>query len=186
MDCSSREGRCSTGPQPLPFRQDQRRISCRHQSSRGEDGTTAGEFPRNPCCRSSDRRPKLDRDSPRRKSGNAVTNPRIIVVHRRLQVPSSPLHDPPRNPTHASTRGGAVSYALAEWLFGVTNRPERVQQYRSRKWNYSITSSARAISEGGTVRPSSFAALRLMTRLSLVACSTGRSLGLAPRSTLST
>jgi len=51
---------------------------------------------------------------------------------------------------------------------------------------HSITSSARAISEGGTVRPSSFAALRLMTRLSLDACSTGRSLGLAPRSILST
>ena len=55
-----------------------------------------------------------------------------------------------------------------------------------RKVGYSITSSARAISDGRTVRPSSFADLRLMVRSNLVACSTGRSLGLAPRSILST
>ena len=46
---------------------------------------------------------------------------------------------------------------------------------------YSITSSTRAISEGGIVRPSSFAVLRLIVSRTLVACSTGRSLGLAPR-----
>jgi hypothetical protein len=51
---------------------------------------------------------------------------------------------------------------------------------------YSTTSSARAITEGGTVSPSVFAVLRLMTSRSLFACSTGRSLGLAPRSILST
>jgi len=55
-----------------------------------------------------------------------------------------------------------------------------------RKVGYSITSSARAISDGGTVWPSSFAVLRLIVSRNLVACSTGRSLGLAPRSILST
>src|SRR6516165_206002 len=52
--------------------------------------------------------------------------------------------------------------------------------------HHSITSSARARSEGGTVRPSAFAVLRLITSSTLVACSTGRSLGLAPRNILST
>src|SRR5262249_43380246 len=45
---------------------------------------------------------------------------------------------------------------------------------------YSITSSARASSAGGTSRPSAFAALRLITNSNLVDCTTGRSSGLAP------
>jgi hypothetical protein len=57
---------------------------------------------------------------------------------------------------------------------------------RVRKMSYSTTSSAREITEGGSVRPSVFAVLRLMTSISLFACSTGRSPGLAPRSILST
>src|SRR5215831_11067539 len=61
----------------------------------------------------------------------------------------------------------------------VTFCHEQLQQ------NYSITSSARASSEGGTVRSSAFAVLRLIASSSLVACSTGRSLGLAPCSILS-
>src|SRR6516225_4528094 len=61
----------------------------------------------------------------------------------------------------------------------VTFCHEQLQQ------NYSITSSARASSEGGTVRSSAFALLRLIASSSLVACSTGRSLGLAPCSILS-
>src|SRR4051794_33357417 len=51
---------------------------------------------------------------------------------------------------------------------------------------YSITSSARASSIGGTSRPSALAVIRLMTRSNLVGCSTGVSLGLAPRRILST
>ena len=50
--------------------------------------------------------------------------------------------------------------------------------------SYSMTSSARASSVSGTVRPSAFAVVRLMTRSNLVGCSTGRSAGLAPRRTL--
>jgi hypothetical protein len=63
---------------------------------------------------------------------------------------------------------------------------EQLQQCTCSGGSYSITSSARASSEGGTVRPNAFAVSRLITRSNLVACSTGRSLGLAPRSILST
>ena len=45
---------------------------------------------------------------------------------------------------------------------------------------YSITSSAVASSEGGIVRPSAFALLRLTISSNLVGCSTGRSPGFAP------
>src|SRR6267378_7839123 len=45
---------------------------------------------------------------------------------------------------------------------------------------YSITWSARPRTDGGIVRPSAFAVLRLMTNSNLVGCSTGRSAGLAP------
>ena len=51
---------------------------------------------------------------------------------------------------------------------------------------HSITSSARASSDGGTVRPSALAVFRLMTRSNLVGCSTGRLAGFAPRRILST
>src|SRR6476619_2137789 len=45
---------------------------------------------------------------------------------------------------------------------------------------YSITSSARASSVGGTVRPIALAVCRLMTNSNLVDCSTGKSVGLTP------
>src|SRR5262249_30870974 len=51
---------------------------------------------------------------------------------------------------------------------------------------YSITSSARTSNDGGTVRPSALAVLRLMTNSNFVGCSTGRSEGLVPLSILST
>jgi hypothetical protein len=64
--------------------------------------------------------------------------------------------------------------------------PESAEMHaRSKPQRYSITSSARASSGGGTVRPSAFAVLRLMTRSNLVGCSTGMSAGLAPRNILS-
>ena len=46
--------------------------------------------------------------------------------------------------------------------------------------SHSITSSARASSVGGTVRPSALAVLRLMTNSNLVGCITGRSAGFSP------
>src|ERR1700738_1751069 len=46
--------------------------------------------------------------------------------------------------------------------------------------SHSITSSARARIEGGTVMPSALAVLRLTNRPNVLACWTGRSAGLAP------
>src|SRR5262249_51888770 len=51
---------------------------------------------------------------------------------------------------------------------------------------HSITSSARASTEGGIVRPRAFAVFMLITSSNLVGCSTGRSAGLAPLRILST
>src|ERR1700730_6133771 len=51
---------------------------------------------------------------------------------------------------------------------------------------YWITSSARPSSDGGIVRPSALAVLRLITSSNFVGCSTGRSPGLAPLRILST
>src|SRR4029077_18520951 len=45
---------------------------------------------------------------------------------------------------------------------------------------HSITSSARASSDGDTSRPSAFAVLRLSTSSNLVGCRTGRSAGFSP------
>jgi hypothetical protein len=45
---------------------------------------------------------------------------------------------------------------------------------------HSITSSARASSVGGIVRPIVFAVCKLMTNSNLVGCTTGRSAGLVP------
>jgi hypothetical protein len=50
---------------------------------------------------------------------------------------------------------------------------------------YSITWSARSRSDCGIVSPSAFAVLRLITSSNFVACSTGRSAGLAPLRILS-
>jgi hypothetical protein len=52
-------------------------------------------------------------------------------------------------------------------LADVSNVPEAAVSNCSKLAAYSITSSARAISVGGTVRPSTFAALKLTTRSNL-------------------
>src|SRR6516164_9694244 len=46
--------------------------------------------------------------------------------------------------------------------------------------SHSITSSARASSEIGTIRPSALAVFRLMNNSTLVVCWTGRSAGFSP------
>jgi hypothetical protein len=51
---------------------------------------------------------------------------------------------------------------------------------------YSITSSARERSDGGTARPSARAAFKLMAKTTFVDCSTGRSEGFSPLSIRST
>ena len=57
--------------------------------------------------------------------------------------------------------------------------------HRSTQLRYSITSSARSSTVGGTVIPSALAVLRLMINKNLVGKATGRSAGLAPLRILS-
>ena len=80
----------------------------------------------------------------------------------------------PRNPMVGSFAGccarAASGHAAAAPPSSVMN---------SRRY-HSITSSARASSVGGTVRPSALAVLRLMTSSNLVGCTTGKSAGFSP------
>ena len=54
------------------------------------------------------------------------------------------------------------------------------QEHQLAAFHHSMTSSARARIDGGTVRPSALAVLRLTTSSNVVGCWTGRSAGLAP------
>src|SRR5713226_154921 len=56
--------------------------------------------------------------------------------------------------------------------------PTRDSCHRSNLIAYSITSSARASSDGSTSRPSALAVVRLMTSSNLVGCMTGQIRGL--------
>src|SRR4030095_14488984 len=78
------------------------------------------------------------------------------------------------HPWHSRAGGGAV-HSINKRLM-----------HCSKLHHYSITSSARTSKEGGTVRPSSLAVLRLIISSNLVGCSTGRSEGLVPLRILST
>ena len=66
----------------------------------------------------------------------------------------------------------------------LTPFPEPDQEHAA--VHHSITRSARSNSDGGIVRPSALAVLRLMTSSNFVVCSTGRSPGFAPFRILST
>src|SRR5206468_2523715 len=65
-------------------------------------------------------------------------------------------------------------------------RPKREPTLERAPGHHWITSSARPSTDGGIVRPSAFAVLRLMTSSNFVGCSTGRSAGLVPLRILST
>ena len=98
----------STGP-PLQSRG----MSRRHQSCRGEDGTTAGELPTESMWPIIDRCPTPDRDSPRRKKRKCGSQPAdqslftdvfrsrplLYTIHCVTQL-------------HASTRGEVLSRTL--------------------------------------------------------------------------
>jgi hypothetical protein len=75
----------------------------------------------------------------------------------------------------------------AVWLLrSRRERPGRcraAEQRDDRSPVHSITSSASASSLSGTVRPSAFAVLRLITSSNLVGCTTGKSAGFSPLST---
>jgi hypothetical protein len=77
----------------------------------------------------------------------------------------------------ASHPRATKSLRSSEMTLSAMSRPEQVQQSNI---DYSITSSARASSIGGTVRPSAMTVGRLMTSSNLVGCTTGRSAGFSP------
>ena len=89
----------------------------------------------------------------------------------------------------ATGRGGPHGGMLILWLWRLpsqsflSGKARWLRCYGSPYW---ITSSARPSSDGGIVRPSALAVLRLITSSNLVGCSTGRSAGLAPLRILST
>ena len=118
---------------------------------------------------------------------------------------SNLIEEPPLRPTcwgpyHASQRRcaeprpalGVKSSHRApcrDWFVRGRFRAHALHQKRCARLQvtgYSITSSARASIEGGTVRPSAFAVFRLTISSNLVGCSTGVSEGLAPLRILST
>src|SRR5260370_14687415 len=89
--------------------------------------------------------------------------------------PASPLGydaplDPLRPQTHLEPLSPLDDLARVPALIGHRDRS-----------HHSITSSARATSSGGRVRPSMRAVLRLTARSNLVGSSTGRSAGLSGR-----
>ena len=70
-------------------------------------------------------------------------------------------------PRHISTLPGSGGKAD---IVGGPSRAISDYMRRSKTALYSITSSALASSEGGTVRPSALAVLRLITNSNLVGC----------------
>ena len=77
--------------------------------------------------------------------------------------------------------GGARALLLLTSASGAAPSSTREQQTGNEiTASHSITSSARMSSEGGIVKPSALAVLKLMIRRNLLGCSTGISAGLAP------
>jgi hypothetical protein len=108
-------------------------------------------------------------------------SPAALVVARELEVKALASHadsdvadaGPGVEPGTERPKGDAL---------GSPAKPTAAHKSRPR-WSstlYSMTSSARARIDGGIVRPSARAVLRLMTSRYCEACSTGRSPGLAP------
>src|SRR5450631_364727 len=81
----------------------------------------------------------------------------------------------------AAPCGGARALLLLTSASGAAPSSTREQQTGNEiTASHSITSSAWMSSEGGIVKPSALAVLKLMIRRNLLGCSTGISAGLAP------
>src|SRR5262245_15102055 len=88
--------------------------------------------------------------------------------------------------------GGREPHNHSHWPRWTAGPAARCRKFRRGSFllnlpsHHSITSSARASSVSGTVRPSALAVLTLMTSSNVLGCSTGISAGFAPRRILST
>jgi hypothetical protein len=112
---------------------------------------------------------------------SAARSPVMPVGVQALARPSAPASAPYDVPASATRciNGTSMNACVGRERERTPNR----QSLHCRTANclaYSITSSARAISDGGTVRPSDFAALRLITRSNLVGNCTGKAAALVP------
>ena len=112
---------------------------------------------------------------------SALRPPQISFGGHVGRVRASPVHDD----LYPAVRAVLLTEMLIEHRFVRTNHDEPAGEHRRMVGHYSITSSARASTEAGMVRPRAFAVLRLMTSSSFVGCSTGKSAGLAPLRILS-
>jgi len=85
-----------------------------------------------------------------------------------------------QEPVELWRRGDRCGQIDAPLLRCLVVEPVSKRLMRCNKIRYSITSPALASSDGGTVRPSALAVLRLITNSYLVGACTGRSAGFAP------
>ena len=121
-----------------------------------------------------------------RPKGQCVCAASSVGTQRCMPPEQEPC--PGREVTAAFGRTASKSKYLAQSDKSLLPQddPRRRSAHDERGALHSITSSARASSVGGTVRPSALAVFRLMISLNLVARSTGRSAGLVPLRILST
>src|SRR5258707_7637759 len=124
----------------------------------------------------------------RSRTTSAIAPPTISHSARGTQIPithaAPPTYPFPRFPPLEVS--GRRPRCARHHLHGAGIRKPSHKRTHAPQQNYSITSTACASSVGGTVRPSAFAVLRLMTRSNFVGSSTGRSDGFAPLRILST
>src|SRR6267142_5370674 len=125
----------------------------------------------------------------------------LLVGGREIRPRNTDVAEAPRhhrkllalNDPTMSQLGQRRTYTPVILISGLPPRADIVRQRRlvrfvpiSEVVPYSITSSARVRSVGGTMMPSAFAVFKLITSSSLVGRSTGRSAGFAPLTILST
>jgi hypothetical protein len=112
---------------------------------------------------------------PARSGGGRLTERTPAVQPRRREWVKVPLKRPCRR-DRGTARSGGKSPFVQPFGSGSIGPLTHVR----RRLAHSITSSARARSDCGTVRPSAFAVFKLITSSNVVGCWTGRSLGSRP------
>ena len=122
---------------------------------------------------------RLDRSHPTSESPNPLRNPHSARGTHRAPPTAISCLGAFRTPA-ASARGGIVIPGVQKPAHSTQAAVSRCSNMRGQSQTYSITSSARASSVGGTSRPRPFAVLRLMTISKIVGWITGRSAGFSP------